>query len=133
MLQPHSGALIDSRTSPSRIRRLLQIRVSRLMVLIAIVGVVLSAWLFHRDYRSDQQAWTSSQILALNDRDAVRRRSAAENLYRVEHEDSSRTVAILAGALADSDWQVRRAAARSLASVIGSLGGIANTRVDRKN
>ena len=53
------------------IRRLFQIRLSRLMVLVAIAAVVLSAWLYNREYGSDQQAWTSSQIRALSDSDAA--------------------------------------------------------------
>jgi HEAT repeat protein len=96
------------------------------MVLIAIAAVFLSAWLFNREYGSDQRAWTSSQIRALNDSDAAGRRHAAENLYRVELDNLPRTVAVLTGALADPDWQVRYAAAQSLASSIGSHGGITN-------
>ncbi|HEX3447297.1 MAG TPA: hypothetical protein VHS97_03545, partial [Isosphaeraceae bacterium] len=113
-----AGYHIDARTRWLRISRLFQIRLSRLMVLIAIAAVVLLAWLFNREYGSDQQAWTSSQIVALHDSDAARRRQAAENLYRVELENLSRTVVALAGALADPDWQVRRAAARSLPRAI---------------
>jgi HEAT repeat protein len=121
-----TGYETDSRMRWLRISRIFQIRLSRLMVLIAIAAVVLSAWLFNREYGSDQQAWTSSQMVALSDPDAAKRKQAAENLYRVELDDLSRTVAVLTLALADPDWQVRLAAARSLASTIGSLGGITN-------
>jgi HEAT repeat protein len=118
----------DARTRWLRISRLFQIRLSRLMVLTAIAGVLMSAWMFNREYGSDQQAWTSSQIVALHDSDAARRRQAAENLYRVELENLSRTVVALAGALADPDWQVRHAAARSLPrairAAVASSGGI---------
>lgn len=109
-----------------RIRRLFQMRLSRLMVLIAIAAVISAAWLFNRQNASDQRAWTTNQMVALSEGDAAQRRQAAENLYHVEPDDVARTVAILAGALADPQWQVRQAAARSLASTIGSLGGTTN-------
>ena len=118
MERPSAGHHTATKTQRPDFSRLFQIRLSRLMVLIAIAAVLLSAWLYNREYGSDHQAWTSSQILELTDSDAARRRQAAENLYRVEPENLSRTVVALAGALADPDWQVRRAAARSLASAI---------------
>jgi HEAT repeat protein len=120
----------EPRVQRLRLVRLLQVRLSRLMVLIAIVAVLFSAWLYHRENRSDQQAWTSGQLSALSDPDAMRRRQAAENLYSVEPDNLGRTVAALAGALGDPDWQVRRAAARSLPTVIrgaiGSSGVVTN-------
>jgi HEAT repeat protein len=87
--------------------------------------------LFNREYGTDKQAWTSSQFVALSDSDAARRRQAAENLFRVEPENLSRTVTALAAALADPVWEVRRAAARSLprairAAAVASSGGISN-------
>jgi HEAT repeat protein len=126
MKRSYTGSPSDVRTRRSRFIRFFQIRLSRLMVLIAIAGVILSAWLYNREYRSDQRAWTSSQILALSDSDATTRRQAAENLYHVELDDLSRTVVVLGSALADPDWQVRRAAARSLTSAIRAQGGITN-------
>jgi hypothetical protein len=100
------------------------------MLLIAMAAVVFAAWLFNREYGSDQQAWISDQIRALNDSDEARRRQAAENLDRVEPESLSRAVVALAGALADPDWQVRLASARSLPSAvraaIASSGGTPN-------
>jgi HEAT repeat protein len=131
MMNGHSAVhQTDSRAVGRRIIRLFQIRLSRLMVLVAIVAILFSAWLYHSDNRSDQRAWTSNQILGLRDPDAARRRQAAENLYSVERNDLARTVASLAGALGDPDWQVRRAAARSLAAVIrtaiGSSGATPN-------
>jgi HEAT repeat protein len=129
-----SGRTTDHETDTAARRLwmigLLQIRLSRLMGLVAIVAVLFSAWLFHRENSSDQQAWTSSQILALGDSDSAQRRRAAENLYSVEPGSLSRAVAALAVALADPDWQVRRAAARSLPATIrtaiGSSGGISS-------
>ena len=109
-----------------RIGRYFQIRLSRLMVVVAISAFLFAAWMFNREYRNSQRAWTSSQIITLSDGDAARRRQAAENLHIVERDDLDRTVEVLAGALADPDWQVRDAAARSLATAIGSSGGIMN-------
>jgi HEAT repeat protein len=117
----------DSRAAAHRIIRLFQIRLSRLMLLVAIVAILFSAWLYHSDNRSDQHAWTSSQIVGLRDLDPARRRASAENLYHVERDDLARTVASLAGALADPDWQVRRAAAHSLPAVILATVGSSGT------
>jgi HEAT repeat protein len=97
------------------------------MVLIAFSALLFSAWLFNREYRNSQHGWTSSQIAALERGEPERRRQAAENLHNVEFDDLPRTVSVLAGALADPDWQVRHAAARSLPAAIGSLGGITNS------
>jgi HEAT repeat protein len=122
-----AGHQADARALRIRISRLFQIRLSRLMVLVAISAVLLSAWLFNREYSNSQHAWTNSQIVALSERDATRRREAAENLHNVERDDLARTVSVLAGALTDPDWQVRHAAAQSLAAAIGSSGGITNS------
>jgi HEAT repeat protein len=103
-----------------RIIRLFQIRLARLMVLMAIIAILLSAWVYNREYGSIPRAWASIQISALSDGDAARRRQAAENLYHAEKEDLARTLVALAGALSDPDWPVRVAAARSLPRAIGS-------------
>jgi hypothetical protein len=94
-----------------RIVRLFQIRLSRLMVLVAIVAILLSAWMYSREHSSSERAWTSNQISTLTHGGAARRRQAAENLYHVEKEDLARTLLALAGALSDPDWTVRLAAA----------------------
>ena len=109
-----------------RIIRLFQIRLARLMVLVASIAILLTAWMYNRDYGNSERAWTSTQLLALNHGDAAGRKEAAENLYTVEQEDLARTAAPLAGALSDPDWPVRVAAARSLANVIVARGGIKN-------
>jgi len=96
------------------------------MVLVAIIAILLSAWLYNREHSNSQSAWTSTQLFALNDSDARRRKAAVENLYTAEKDDLARTVAALAGALSDPDGPVRAAAARSLAHVIGVWGGITN-------
>ncbi len=87
-----------------RIAELFQVRLSKLMVLVAIIAILLSAWLYNREHSSSQRAWTSTQLFALNDRDATRRIAAVENLYTVEKEDLARTVAALAEALFGSRW-----------------------------
>ena len=46
-----TGCPIDAKTRWLRISRLFQIRLSRLMVLIAIAAVFFSAWLFNRRIR----------------------------------------------------------------------------------
>jgi hypothetical protein len=83
----YTGHGTDTRAPRLRLIRLLQIRLSRLMLLVAVVAVLSSAWMYHWENRSDDRAWTSSQILALNDSDVARRRQAAENIYRVELAD----------------------------------------------
>jgi HEAT repeat protein len=100
------------------------------MVLVAIIAILLSAWMYNREHSSSQRAWTSTQLFALNDNDAKRRREAVENLYTVEQEDLARTVAALARALSDPDWRVRVAAARSLFQVIGSKNRSVTKEID---
>ena len=107
----------EPRVQRLRLVRLLQVRLSRLMVLIAIGAVLFSAWLYHRANRSEQQAWTSGQLRALSDPDAIHRRQAAENLYRVEPDNLARTVAVLAGALGDPDPNVRSSAKYSSSKI----------------
>ncbi len=97
---------------------LFQVSVARLMVLVAVVAVLFSAWLYHREYADIERSWVSIHLRDLRHGEAVQRRGAAENLYRSEVDDVARVVAGLARAVGDPDWQVRRAAARSLANVI---------------
>jgi HEAT repeat protein len=97
---------------------LLQVNVAWLMVLVAAVAVVCSAWLYHREYADIERSWVSIHLRGLRHDEAVGRRSAAENLDRVEDDDLARVARGLAGAVGDRDWQVRRAAARSLANVV---------------
>ena len=88
------------------------------MVLVAVVAVLCSAWLYHREYADIERSWVSIHLRDLHHDEAVQRRWAAENLDRAEADDVARVVPGLAGAVGDPDWQVRRAAARSLANVI---------------
>jgi HEAT repeat protein len=101
---------------------LFRISLARLMIVIAIIAVLLSAWIFNRQYADVQRAWTSMQIRELSHADAARRRDAVDNLRWVAPGELDRAVSALASALADPDWQVRRQAAISLAAVIGSAG-----------
>jgi HEAT repeat protein len=114
----------------NRVVGLFQIRLARLMVLVAIIAILLSAWVYNRDYGSGPRAWASIQISALSDVDVARRRQAAENLYHVEAEDLARTLVALAGALSDTDWPVRVAAARSLPQAIGYQGRVLSEEIE---
>ena len=108
-------------------RRLLvpfRISVARLMVLIALFAVVLSAWLFNRRHSSIERAWVGIQIAALSHADTAKRAEAAENLRVVDRADLPLAMPALIGALADPDWQVRRIAAHSLAAAIDRYGAV---------
>jgi HEAT repeat protein len=102
----------------SRGFRWYQVSVVRLMVFVAVVAVLWSAWLYHREHADIERSWVSIHLRDLLDDDAVQRRGAAENLDQVEADDAARVVSGLACAVGDPDWQVRRAAAHSLANVI---------------
>ncbi len=104
-----------------------RISVARLMIVIAIIAVFLGVWIFNREYADTDRAWTSIQIRALSHPDAGKRRVAVENLRTVTLDDLERTLFALEIALADPDWQVRRQAAISIAQVIGSCRGIAQS------
>jgi HEAT repeat len=101
-------------------RWLLQVSVARLMVLVAVAAVLCSAWLYHLEYANIERSWVSMHLRDLHHDESLQRRRAAENLARAEADDVARVVSGLAGAMGDPDWQVRRAAARSLAGVIRS-------------
>jgi HEAT repeat protein len=104
----------------------MRITVARLMLLIALVAVVLSAWLFNRQHSSVERAWVSNQITALGDADATKRVEGAESLRVVDRDDLPRAIPALIGGMSDADWRVRRAAARGLADGIGRHGGVRN-------
>ncbi len=98
-----------------RIIRLFQIRLARLMVLVAIIAILLAAWMYNREYGNSPQCLDEHSNLRLDDRDAARRRQAAENLY---HRRDRRILPAPRWrwpvALSDPDGPVRVAAARSL-------------------
>jgi hypothetical protein len=102
----------------SRGLRPYHVSVARLMGLVVVVAVLCRAWLYHREYASIERSWVSIHLRDLHRNEAVQRRCAAEYLDRAEDDDVARVVSGLAGAVGDPDWQVRRAAARSLANVI---------------
>jgi HEAT-like repeat len=108
---------MKAKTSSLGFRRF-QVSVTRLMVLIAVADVLCSAWLYHHEHADIERSWVSIHLHDLQDDDAVRRRGAAENLDWAEADNVARVVSGLADAVGDPDWQVRRAAARSLANVI---------------
>jgi hypothetical protein len=101
-------------------RWLFQVRVARLMVLVAVAAVLCVAWIYHREYANIERSWVSMHLRNLHHDESLQRRRAAENLDRAEADDVARVVSGLAGAIGDPDWQVRLAAARSLAGVIRS-------------
>jgi hypothetical protein len=111
--------------------RWFQVSVVRLMVFVAVVAALWTAWLYHREHADIERSWVSIHLRDLLDDDAVQRRGAAENLDQVEADDVGRVVSGLACAVGDPDWQVRRAAAHSLANVIQrcALNGSINSDV----
>ncbi|WP_165075227.1 HEAT repeat domain-containing protein [Paludisphaera rhizosphaerae] len=92
--------------------------VKRLMVAVAVVGLVLAAWLYRLENRNVEHALTGLQIGSIQAGDATSRRMAVENLASVNADDLGRVVSRLLAALEDEDWKVRQAAARSLGSAI---------------
>lgn len=100
-----------------RLRRV-RFTVRRMMLLIAVVGLILAAWMYHIENRTVQHSLTTLQISALQAADVTSRRIAVENLASANADDLGRVVSRLLAALDDQDWKVRQAAARSLGSVI---------------
>jgi HEAT repeat protein len=98
--------------------RLPRMTTRRLMVLVAVAAVLCSAWLYRREYANIERSWANIHLRDLHHDEAVQRRWAAENLDQSDADNLARVVAGLAEAVGDPDWQVRRAAARSLAKVI---------------
>ncbi|WP_406700686.1 HEAT repeat domain-containing protein [Singulisphaera sp. Ch08] len=92
--------------------------VRRMMLVVAVVGLILAAWLYHLENRTVQQSLTGLHISALQAADATSRRIAVENLASVNANDLGRVVSRLLASLDDEDWKVRQAAARSLGSAI---------------
>jgi HEAT repeat protein len=106
--------------SLGRVRWLFQVSVARLTVLVAVAAVLCVAWIYHREYATTERSWVIMHLRELHHDESVQRRSAAENLDRAEADDVARVVPGLTGTMGDPDWQVRRAAARSLVGVIRS-------------
>jgi HEAT repeat protein len=111
------GGFMEAK-SRSRGLGLFHASVARLMVVVAVVAVLCWAWLYHREHASIERSWVSIHLRDLHHDEAAQRRRAVEALDRAEADDVARVVSGLAGAVGDPDWQVRRAAARSVATVI---------------
>src|SRR5689334_4892386 len=92
--------------------------VRRLMAAVAILGVLLGAWVYRRENASIERSFTAIQLRSLERGDAVQRRMAVENLNRSGPEDLARVLPALAAGMGDGDRRVRLAAAR----VLGVLG-----------
>ena len=105
------------------IRPLFQFRLGKLMALVALCAVFISAWQFRRDNASIERSMTSRSIRAVSEGDKARRLEAIEELAHAKADDLFRVVAALAGALGDDEWPLRSAAARSLGSAIGGCIG----------
>ena len=91
--------------------------VRRLMVAVAVVGVLLWAWLYHRENASIDRSLTAIHLRAFAGGDAAQRRIAIEDLAHSGPDDRAHVLPALAAGMVDSDWQVRLAAARSLGAV----------------
>ena len=107
------------------IRPLFQFQLGKLMALVAVCAVLISAWLFRRDNATVERSLTGRSIRALAEGDKAQRLEAIEELARAEPDDASPLVAALAGALGDDEWPLRSAAAQALGSAIrrGVEGG----------
>src|SRR5947209_5234619 len=88
--------------------------VRRLMVAVAVIGVLLWAWLYHVENASLDRSLTSLHLRAFAEGDAAQRRMAIENLAHSGRDDLARVVPALAAGMVDSDWQVRLAGVKSL-------------------
>jgi HEAT repeat protein len=111
----------------SLIRPYFQLRVGKLMVLVAVCAVFISAWQFRHDNADVERSMTSQSIRALSENDKARRLKAIEGLAHAESGDLFRVVAALAGALANDERPLRSGAARSLGSAIaGCIGSGSN-------
>ena len=108
--------------------------VRRLMAVVAIIGLLLWAWLYHRENASADRSWTTMQLRAFAAGDAVQRRMAIENLAHFGPGDRDRVLPALAAGMVDDDWQVRLAAAKSLGTVgrgwVWVWNGVAGEHVD---
>jgi HEAT repeat protein len=88
------------------------------MAAVAAVAVLLAAWLYRRENADVGRSFTSLQIHALSEDGTRARRLAAENLASCGAIDFDRVLPVLAMATEDPQWEVRRAAAGSLGTVI---------------
>src|SRR6516165_12802729 len=85
-----------------------------LMAVVAVLGVLLWAWLYRRENASIDRSLTAIQLRAFAEADAAQRRMAIEDLAHSGLDDRVRVLGALAAGMVDGDWRVRLAAARSL-------------------
>ena len=94
----------------------LRFTVRRLMLAVAVVGVLLWAWLYRREHGDIERSLTSNRLHAFAEGDAVHRRMAVEDLAGTRPDDLLRVLPSLAAAAADDDWRTRLAAVHSAGS-----------------
>ncbi len=94
----------------------LRFTVQRLMLAVAVVGVLLWAWLYRREHGDIERSLTSNRLQAFAEGDAAHRRMAVEDLAGTRPDDLLRVLPSLAAAAADDDWRTRLAAVHSAGS-----------------
>ena len=105
--------------------------VRRMMVAVAVMALLLSAWQYRLENASIDRSLMAIQLRAFAGGDAAQRRMALEDLAHSGPDD--RVLPALAAGLADGDWQVRLAAASSLGAVGRGWvwSGAADEKIDR--
>lgn len=98
-----------------------RVRLSFLMVVVALAGVVFWAYRFRRENADSSQAFLWVQIGELSSFDAKDRVAAAEMLGNVGGDDAASALPRLIAAMRDPDASVRRASTKSLAQVVRGL------------
>jgi peptidoglycan/LPS O-acetylase OafA/YrhL len=88
--------------------------VRRLMAVVAVISLLLAAWMYRFENTSIDRSLTAMRLRAFAGGDAVQRRLAIEDLAHSEPDDRARVLQALAAGMVDGDWRVRVAAARSL-------------------
>ena len=89
--------------------------VRRMMVVVAVIGLLLSAWVYRVENASIDRSLTALQLRAFAGGDTAQRRMAIENL--AHSGPDARVLPALVAGMVDGDWQVRLTAARSLGTV----------------
>ncbi len=101
------------RTMPERLT------VGRLMIVVALLAVVLAAWMYHRDHADVERAMITADLHSLTSDNGAERLRAVENLSRGVTRDHARIAATLAAlVLGDPDPAIRQVAVRSLGQVL---------------
>jgi HEAT repeat protein len=92
--------------------------IRRLMIAVAVLGVLLWAWLYRVENASLERSFAAIQLRAFAEGNGARRRLAIENLAHSEPDDLARVLPTLAAGLHDDDRRVRLAAAKAI-DVVG--------------